>query len=156
MTHMLLLILVNLSKVALLNILMLQTMLRNNIYKICFALNLTVKRSRIPCNLLLVTSLVISIEFQNILKNPYNIIFLFWCMKNQFIHDKVDKTKLIYHSIYILNLITKEMWGPHPSVTKNIPTSDIVYSYYNYIEAWFKCMLFQDFTMSHSWFINFP
>ncbi|KAG2667224.1 hypothetical protein I3760_15G103200 [Carya illinoinensis] len=71
------------------------------------------------------------------------------------IYDKTDKSKLLYHSAYISQLITEEDWGAHPSTSKKLIDSDIIYNYYDYIDAWFKFMLFQTPDMSHSWFLNF-
>lgn len=38
---------------------------------------------------------------------------------------------------------------------EKLPQSDVVYCYYDYIDAWFKFMLFQIPDQSHSWFLNF-
>ncbi|KAG7960451.1 hypothetical protein I3843_10G124200, partial [Carya illinoinensis] len=71
------------------------------------------------------------------------------------IYDKIDDSKLIYHSAYILRFITEEDWGTHPSTSKKLCDSEITYNYYDYIDAWFRFMLFQTPDMSHSWFFNF-
>ncbi|KAG6629552.1 hypothetical protein CIPAW_14G092000 [Carya illinoinensis] len=71
------------------------------------------------------------------------------------IYNKTDDSKLIYHSAYILRFITKEDWGTHPSTSKKLCDSEITYNYYDYIDAWFRFMLFQTPDMSHSWFFNF-
>ncbi|KAG6662704.1 hypothetical protein CIPAW_03G262100 [Carya illinoinensis] len=71
------------------------------------------------------------------------------------IYDKTDDSKLIYHSAYILRFITEEDWGTHPSTSKKLRDSEITYNYYDYIDAWFRFMLFQTPDMSHSWFFNF-
>ena len=62
--------------------------------------------------------------------------------------DKIDKSKIIYHSIFILDMVTEEKWGLCPTTTKPLPSSAI-------IQAWFKFMLFQVATMTHSWFVKF-
>ena len=38
---------------------------------------------------------------------------------------------------------------------KPLPGSSIPYPYHDYIHAWFKFMLHQDATMTHSWFFKF-
>ena len=52
-------------------------------------------------------------------------------------------------------MIIKEKWGLRLAATKPLPGSAIPYSYHDYIQAWFKFMLHQDATMTHSWFIKF-
>lgn len=52
-------------------------------------------------------------------------------------------------------MTTKEKWGLRSVATKQLPRSTVPYSYHDYIHAWFKFMLHQDATMTHSWFINF-
>ncbi|KAG7954930.1 hypothetical protein I3843_11G046100 [Carya illinoinensis] len=56
---------------------------------------------------------------------------------------------------YILKFITEEDWGTHPSTSKKLRDSEIAYNYYDYIDTWFRFMLFQTPDMSHSWFFNF-
>ena len=71
------------------------------------------------------------------------------------ISDKIDTSKIIYHSVYMVNFISEEKWGSSPNSTRTMPTSPIPYSYYDYITAWSRFMLHQNENMSHSWFINF-
>ena len=71
------------------------------------------------------------------------------------INDKYDKSIIIYHSIFILNITTEEKWGLRPTAIKPLPGLNIPYSVHDYIQAWFKFMLHQDATMTHSRFINF-
>ena len=47
------------------------------------------------------------------------------------------------------------MKGPNPTTTRTLPKFSIPYSYHDYITAWFRFMLHQNETMSHSWFVNF-
>ena len=61
----------------------------------------------------------------------------------------------IYHSVFILSIVTEKKWGFSPAFTKPLPSRIILYSYHDYIRAWFKFMLHQDKTMTHSWFVNF-
>ena len=69
--------------------------------------------------------------------------------------DKIDKSKIIYHRVFILNIVTEEKWGLRPTSTRPLPGSAIPYSYHDYFHAWFKFMLHQDATMTHSLFVKF-
>ncbi|KAL4650249.1 hypothetical protein ACB092_01G074000 [Castanea dentata] len=71
------------------------------------------------------------------------------------IFDLIDKTKIIYHSVYLKDIISEEKWGPSPALTRKLPNSPVLYSYYDYITAWSRFMLHLNDTMTHSWFINF-
>ena len=71
------------------------------------------------------------------------------------IRDKANGDKIIYHSVYLNHIISEEMWGPNPAATRTLPKSPIPYSYHDYIIAYFRFMLYQNETMSHSWFVNF-
>ena len=71
------------------------------------------------------------------------------------ISDKVDTSKIIYHSVILLDIVTEEKWGLNPASTKPLPGWTTPYSYHDYIHAWFKFMLHQDENMTHSWFVNF-
>ncbi|KAL4613897.1 hypothetical protein ACB092_07G015100 [Castanea dentata] len=71
------------------------------------------------------------------------------------IFDLDDKNKIIYHSVYLKNIVTEASWGHSPTFTKSLPKHSVPYSYHDYIDAWFKFMLHQNETMTHSWFINF-
>ena len=74
------------------------------------------------------------------------------------IPDKIDKSKIIYHSVFILNIVIEEKWGLRPTSTKPLPGSAIrlfhIHTMIIFI-AWFKFMLHQDTTMTHSWFVKF-
>jgi hypothetical protein len=70
-----------------------------------------------------------------------------------------DSPKLSGSLVSITNFISEKEWGTHPStlrsfVYSNIPYS-IPYSYYDYIDAWTKFMLFQTSEFNHFWFIKF-
>ena len=69
--------------------------------------------------------------------------------------DKANTTKIIYHSVFLNHIISKEMWGPNLASTRMLPTSPIPYSYHDYLTAWFKFMLHQNESMSHFGFVNF-
>ena len=71
------------------------------------------------------------------------------------INDKANGDKIIYHSVYLNHIISKEMWIPNPAATRRLPKSPIPYSYHDYIIAWLRFMLHQNENMSHSWFVNF-
>ena len=71
------------------------------------------------------------------------------------IRDKANGEKIIYHSVYLNHIISEEKWGPSPTTTRTLPNFPIPYSYHDYITAWFRFMLHQNETMSHSWFVNF-
>ncbi|KAL4627950.1 hypothetical protein ACB092_05G203400 [Castanea dentata] len=71
------------------------------------------------------------------------------------IFDLHDKSKIIYHSVYLKNVATKASWGHSPASTKRLPKHSVPYSYHDFIDAWFRFMLHQNETMTHSWFINF-
>ncbi|KAI8558939.1 hypothetical protein RHMOL_Rhmol04G0135200 [Rhododendron molle] len=70
------------------------------------------------------------------------------------ITDKRDSSKVIYHSIYIHNIVNLDEWG-HPSLLRTLPDHPIQYNYYDYIESWFKVLLYETDKFSHSWFIQF-
>ena len=71
------------------------------------------------------------------------------------IFDKADSSKIIYHSVYLINTISEEKWGSSPNSTRTMPISPIPYSYHDYITAWSRFMLHQNENRSHSWFVNF-
>ena len=71
------------------------------------------------------------------------------------IFDKDDISKIIYHSVYLVNFIFEEKWGSSLTSTRTMPSSPIPYSYYDYITAWSRFMLHQNENMSHSWYVNF-
>lgn len=73
------------------------------------------------------------------------------------IMDRRDESKVLYHSIYIKQIISQDKWGNHPSdlqllSTSNTPTQ---FCYYDYVEAWDRVFLYQNQNFSHSWFIQF-
>ena len=62
------------------------------------------------------------------------------------ISDKLDTSKIIYHSVILLDIVTEEKWG----LNKPLLGWTTLYSYHDYIHAWFKFMLHQDENMTHS------
>ncbi|KAL0015274.1 hypothetical protein SO802_002343 [Lithocarpus litseifolius] len=71
------------------------------------------------------------------------------------IENKINTSKVIYHSVFLNHIISEEMWGPNLASTRMLPKSHVPYSYHDYITAWFKFMLHQNENMTHSWFVNF-
>ena len=71
------------------------------------------------------------------------------------IPDKANPSIIIYHNVLLLDIISEEKWGSSLAATKMLPKSPILYSYHDYITAWFRFMLHQDDNMIHSWFVNF-
>ena len=69
--------------------------------------------------------------------------------------NKNDPSKIIYHSVFLTNIIPEGEWGPSPSSTRRMPSSPISYSYHDYITTWSRFMLHQNENMSHSYFVNF-
>jgi len=70
------------------------------------------------------------------------------------IYDRNDQSKIIFHSIYILQVMSLEDWGAHPSALLSLPNHDVQYNYYDYMDAWFRIFMYQNLTHSHSWFVN--
>ena len=81
--------------------------------------------------------------YSNLLRHEKSIVI-------NTISDKADSSKIIYHSVYLVNIISEEKWGPSPNSTRTMPTSPIPYSYHDYIIAWSRFMLHQNENMSHS------
>ena len=70
------------------------------------------------------------------------------------IPNNANLSIIIYHSVLLLDIISKEKWGSSLAAIKMLPNSPIPYSYHDYITAWFRFMLHQDDNMTHSWFVN--
>jgi hypothetical protein len=68
---------------------------------------------------------------------------------------KTEPSKLLFHNVYFDKIISEKDWDDHPSSPRVLDGFDVTYCYYDYIEAWFKFMLFQTPKFDHSWFINF-
>ena len=66
--------------------------------------------------------------YKDILVSTYFIL-----MKT--IYDRVDQTKIIFHSIYIKKVISMAEWGSHPSDLQTLPNHDIPYYYHDYIKV---------------------
>ncbi|CAL2240102.1 unnamed protein product [Prunus armeniaca] len=70
------------------------------------------------------------------------------------IRDKIDPQKIIYHSIYIYQVLNQKSWGAHPYELRTLP-SKLQYNYADYVESFYYIFLHQTPEFSHSWFINF-
>jgi hypothetical protein len=66
--------------------------------------------------------------------------------------QKIGKT--FYMSVYFDKVLLLKDWGEHPSQPRMLLNSELSYSYYDYMDAWFRFMLYQNSTNNHSWFIN--
>ncbi|CAL2257314.1 unnamed protein product [Prunus armeniaca] len=70
------------------------------------------------------------------------------------IRDKIDPQKIIYHSLYIYQVLSQKSWGAHPYELRTLP-SKLQYNYADYVESFYYIFLHQTPEFSHSWFINF-
>ncbi|CAL2259655.1 unnamed protein product [Prunus armeniaca] len=70
------------------------------------------------------------------------------------IRDKIDPQKIIYHSLYIYQILNQKSWGAHPYELRTLP-SKLQYNYADYVESWYYIFLHQTPDFTHSWFINF-
>jgi hypothetical protein len=84
--------------------------------------------------------------YQNILQQEGSIVI-------KAIYDKYHDKKLLYHKIEIVKFTHMRQWGD-PFNRKPLQGHPIEYSYYDYIDAWYKILLYQFDDMSHSWFIQ--
>jgi hypothetical protein len=72
------------------------------------------------------------------------------------IYDQKISTKIIFHSIRFLKVISEKEWGGHPSSLRELNGNfGVHFNYYDYIDAWSKFFLYQTALMDHSWFISF-
>ena len=71
------------------------------------------------------------------------------------IMDRRDESKVLYHSIYIKQIISQEKWHSHPSDLQLLTTSNDHFCYYDYMNAWSYVFYYQNQSFSHSWFIQF-
>jgi hypothetical protein len=58
-------------------------------------------------------------------------------------------------TLYIQKIVNQDEWDTHPHTPKSLKGHTIPYSYHDYINAWYKILLYQNETFSHSWFLNF-
>ena len=64
-----------------------------------------------------------------------DIILSTYSISLKTIYDRVDQTKIIFHSIYIKQVISMADWGSHPSDLQTLPNHDTPYNYYDYMKA---------------------
>jgi hypothetical protein len=57
--------------------------------------------------------------------------------------------KLLGNVAYFVKFISEKDWGVHPSTLSPFVNPNIPYSYYDYINAWSKFMLFQTPEFNH-------
>jgi hypothetical protein len=63
--------------------------------------------------------------------------------------------RVAFHSLFIMKFVAQKDWGAPPFVSRSLSNRKVGYSYHDYIEAWYKVLLYQNEDFSHSWFINF-
>ncbi|XP_028103180.1 uncharacterized protein LOC114302362 [Camellia sinensis] len=59
------------------------------------------------------------------------------------IYDRTYTSKVVYHSLYIHNIVSLAEWGP-PSQLRELPNNSLQYSYYDYIDAWIHTVKWWD------------
>ena len=84
--------------------------------------------------------------YQNILQQEVSVVI-------KFILDKIHNKGLLYHKIEIVEFTHMRQWVD-PWSTKSLQGHPVEYSYYDYIDTWYKILLYQFDDMSHSWFIQ--
>jgi hypothetical protein len=67
------------------------------------------------------------------------------------IYGKISNPKrILFQSVYFNKVISEKDWGNHHSSPRVLCDFDIPYCYYDYIEAWSKCFLYQTPKFDHS------
>ncbi|CAL2277302.1 unnamed protein product [Prunus armeniaca] len=70
------------------------------------------------------------------------------------IKDRENPHIILYHSLYIHQILSQEEFNRHPYELKHLQSTH-PYNYVDYIEAWYSIFLYEKVDFSHSWFINF-
>ncbi|KAI5352991.1 hypothetical protein L3X38_005883 [Prunus dulcis] len=70
------------------------------------------------------------------------------------IKDRDHPEIILYHSLYIHQIINQEAFSSRPYELKLLQLK-LQYNYSDYIDAWYTIFLHQSEDFSHSWFINF-
>ncbi|KAI5333697.1 hypothetical protein L3X38_023829 [Prunus dulcis] len=70
------------------------------------------------------------------------------------IKDIDDPTVILYHSLYIQQILSQSEFSRHPYELKHLKSTH-PYNYADYIDAWYNIFLHQTVDFSHSWFLNF-
>jgi hypothetical protein len=85
-----------------------------------------------------------------------NILFQSESIRFHPIYSKSSDSLIVRGTIaYFVKFIHEKDWGLHPSTLRPFAGSAIPYSYYDYINAWFRFMLLQTPEFTHCWIINF-
>jgi hypothetical protein len=87
--------------------------------------------------------------YQNILQQEGSVE-----IKSIFGKTPETKDQLLFHKIEIIKFTHLREWG-NPWITRPLNKHDFGYTYYDYIDAWYKVLLIQFPNMAHSWFIQF-
>ena len=69
------------------------------------------------------------------------------------IMDKKEPSKIIFHKLFIVHIISLADWRDFPYIYHNIDNT--VFNYYDYQDAWYHIFYHQNKTFIHSWFLNF-
>jgi hypothetical protein len=70
------------------------------------------------------------------------------------LYDKFSNGRVLNHKLDIVKITSLKAWASHPFLLRPLQGHSIKYSYYDYIDAWSKILMYQDKNMSHSWFIQ--
>jgi hypothetical protein len=70
------------------------------------------------------------------------------------LYDKFSNDRVLNHKLDIVKITALKTWGSHLFLLRPLQGHSIKYSYYDYIDAWSKILMYQDKNMSHSWFIQ--
>ncbi|KAI5338515.1 hypothetical protein L3X38_017786 [Prunus dulcis] len=70
------------------------------------------------------------------------------------IKDRDNPAVILYHSLYIQQILSQAEFSPHPYELKYLKSTH-PYTYADYIDAWYNIFLHQTVDFSHSWLINF-
>ncbi|KAL0008794.1 hypothetical protein SO802_010296 [Lithocarpus litseifolius] len=75
--------------------------------------------------------------------------------------NKGDPSVVLYHKFIISGFVSYKDWGRHPSLLKkltglkSLSGSKLYYSYYDYMDAFEKVLLYQNKNFDHSWLLMF-
>ena len=77
------------------------------------------------------------------------------------IMNKGNPLEVLYHKFIITGFVSSKEWGRHPSLLKTLidlktlTSSELYYSYYDYMDAFEKVLFYQNKSFDHSWFLMF-
>ena len=75
--------------------------------------------------------------------------------------NKGDPSVVLHHKFIITGFVSCKDWGRHPSLLKtltnlkSLSSSELHYSYYDYMDAFEKVLFYQNKNFDHSWFLMF-